>query len=158
MTVPEPTWELPARGRVAMFGLIAAEAAIFVNFRRRVPLLRRQEPDADPCRRTSCEVADLLYHLPAFQQPDDSLGRQSASKRKDRKFRNWWFGTIALGATFLYGTAREWYRLIYRGWVDDQHQPVRNDILFAGRPARLPRDCRPDLALHRHGIHAFWDM
>ena len=28
-------------------------------------------------------------------------------------FRNWWFGTIALGITFLFGTAREWYRLIY---------------------------------------------
>ena len=30
-----------------------------------------------------------------------------------RTFRNWWFGTIALGATFLFGTAREWYRLIF---------------------------------------------
>ena len=30
---------------------------------------------------------------------------------------------------------------------DDQHQPLRNDLLFAGRPARLPRDRRSDLAL-----------
>ena len=30
-----------------------------------------------------------------------------------RTFRNWWFGTVALGAAFLYGTAREWYRLIF---------------------------------------------
>jgi cytochrome c oxidase subunit 3/cytochrome o ubiquinol oxidase subunit 3 len=28
-------------------------------------------------------------------------------------FRGWWFGTVALGAAFLYGTAREWYRLIF---------------------------------------------
>jgi cytochrome c oxidase subunit 3/cytochrome o ubiquinol oxidase subunit 3 len=28
-------------------------------------------------------------------------------------FRKWWFGTVALGGAFLYGTAREWYRLIF---------------------------------------------
>jgi cytochrome c oxidase subunit 3/cytochrome o ubiquinol oxidase subunit 3 len=29
-------------------------------------------------------------------------------------FRNWWSGTIVLGGTFLYGTAREWHRLIFK--------------------------------------------
>jgi cytochrome c oxidase subunit 3/cytochrome o ubiquinol oxidase subunit 3 len=28
-------------------------------------------------------------------------------------FSRWWFATIALGVVFLYGTAREWQRLIY---------------------------------------------
>jgi cytochrome c oxidase subunit 3 len=30
-----------------------------------------------------------------------------------KAFKAWWFGTIALGAAFLYGTATEWHRLIY---------------------------------------------
>jgi len=29
-------------------------------------------------------------------------------------FSTWWFATIALGVIFLYGTATEWHRLIYR--------------------------------------------
>ena len=28
-------------------------------------------------------------------------------------FKRWWLATIVLGAIFLAGTAREWYRLIY---------------------------------------------
>jgi cytochrome c oxidase subunit 3/cytochrome o ubiquinol oxidase subunit 3 len=31
-----------------------------------------------------------------------------------KDFRNWWFVTIALGTIFLLGTAREWYRLIFK--------------------------------------------
>jgi cytochrome c oxidase subunit 3/cytochrome o ubiquinol oxidase subunit 3 len=32
---------------------------------------------------------------------------------KNKSFATWWFATIGLGALFLYGTAREWHRLIY---------------------------------------------
>ena len=57
----------------------------------------------------------VFYHgLPAFEQSDDSLRRSERFGRAaSEAFRNWWFGTIALGAAFLYGTAREWYRLIF---------------------------------------------
>ncbi len=149
------TWELPSRGRVGMFCLIAAEAAIFTIFVVAY-LFYIGKSLTGPMPRDVLRVPIFYYDLPAFEQSDDSLRRQSASRRAgSAAFRNWWFGTIALGATFLFGTAREWYRLIYRGWTDDQHQSVRHDLLFAGRPARLPRDCRPDPPLHRHGIHAF---
>jgi len=30
-----------------------------------------------------------------------------------RRFRSWWLGTVVLGGAFLYGTGREWYRLIF---------------------------------------------
>ncbi len=62
----EVAWSLPDRGRVGMYGLIAAEAAIFTIF----------------------VVAYLFY-----------VGK--------------WAFTIALGAVFLGGTAREWHHLIY---------------------------------------------
>ena len=41
------------------------------------------------------------------------LAVKAVRQGSTRTFRNWWFGTVALGATFLYGTAREWYRLIF---------------------------------------------
>jgi hypothetical protein len=36
------------------------------------------------------------------------------SKRgKERAFLGWWLLTIVLGGLFMYGTGREWHRLIY---------------------------------------------
>jgi cytochrome c oxidase subunit 3 len=103
-------WPLPSRGRVGMFSLIAAEAAIFVIF----------------------VVAYLFYvgksvsgptpavlHTPVFfsicllssswtiHRAVDALRRGQASS-----FAFWWLTTIVLGALFLGGTAREWQHLI----------------------------------------------
>jgi cytochrome c oxidase subunit 3/cytochrome o ubiquinol oxidase subunit 3 len=41
------------------------------------------------------------------------LAVKSLKNAKVGRFALWWFFTLALGATFLAGTAREWYRLIY---------------------------------------------
>ena len=114
LVVPEPeaSWSLPARGYVGMFGLIIAEAAIFTIF-----------------------VVAYIYYLgksPIGPQPRDvlqvpvffsiclwlsSLTIHFAGKAlragSVRPFMLRWILTIALGAAFLAGTAREWYRLIY---------------------------------------------
>jgi cytochrome c oxidase subunit 3/cytochrome o ubiquinol oxidase subunit 3 len=105
-------WELPERGRVGMFGLIAAESAIFVIFvvaylfyvgkslagPTPVGVLRV------PIFYTICLLSSsLTIHLAV----------KAIRNARLENFRTWWFFTIALGATFLFGTAREWYRLIF---------------------------------------------
>lgn len=106
-------WELPTRGRVGMLALIAAEASIFVIFvvaylfyvGKSLTGPTPKDVLRVPIFYTICLLSSsLTIHLAirAIQQ-----GRIS-------DFRNWWLGTIGLGATFLYGTAREWYRLIFK--------------------------------------------
>jgi len=100
------------RGRVGMWCLIAAESAIFSIF----------------------VVAYLYYagkslggptpggvlHVPIFNSIclfsssfTIVMAERAIAQGKLRLFGSWWFLTIALGAIFIAGTAREWYRLIY---------------------------------------------
>jgi cytochrome c oxidase subunit III len=112
MTAGELKWELPTRGRVGMFALIAAETSIFVIFvvayifyiGKSVTGPIPAEALKVPVFFTICLLSSsLTIHLAvkALRQADI------------RRFSRWWLATIALGATFLYGTAREWQRLIY---------------------------------------------
>jgi len=112
MTAGELKWELPTRGRVGMFALIAAETSIFVIFvvayifyiGKSVTGPMPAEALKVPAFFTICLFSSsLTIHLAvkALRQADI------------RRFSRWWLATIALGATFLYGTAREWQRLIY---------------------------------------------
>src|SRR5713101_8938968 len=108
----EMQWEYSARGRVAMFGLIAAEAAIFTIFvvaylfyigkslTGPVP----KDVLSVPIFYTICLLSSsLTIHLAAKALRLGSL----------RSFATLWIATIALGAAFVYGTATEWHRLIY---------------------------------------------
>jgi len=106
------TWELPERGRVGMLGLIAAESAIFVIFvvayifyvGKSLAGPTPRDVLRVPIFYTICLLSSsLTIHLAVKAIRDGKIG----------SFRNWWFGTIALGAAFLFGTGREWYRLIY---------------------------------------------
>lgn len=112
MTVAEPAWVLPDRGRVAMFGLIAAEAAIFTIFVVAYlfyigkSLTGPQPKDVleAPIFYSICLLSSsLTIHFAVKALRNGSGGA----------FKAWWFATFALGATFLYGTAAEWHRLIY---------------------------------------------
>jgi cytochrome c oxidase subunit 3/cytochrome o ubiquinol oxidase subunit 3 len=113
MPGPDVAWELPSRGRVGMVSLIIAEVAIFVIFvvaylyysgkslTGPVP----KDVLQTPVFYTVCLLSSSLTIHFAVR----AIWRGSV-----RTFRNWWFGTIALGAAFLFGTAREWYRLIFQ--------------------------------------------
>ena len=101
------------RGRVGICCLIAAESAIFTIFV--VAYLFYVGKSL-----TGPKPVDVL-HLPLF--PTICLLSSSltvhfavrALRLADiRRFARWWFATIVLGATFLYGTASEWHRLIYK--------------------------------------------
>jgi cytochrome c oxidase subunit 3 len=106
-------WDRPTRGRVGMFGLIAAEAAIFTIFvvaylfyvGKSLTGPLPKDVLRVPVFYTICLLSSsLTIHLAA-----KSLRRGSV-----RSFGILWVATIALGAAFLYGTATEWHRLIYQ--------------------------------------------
>src|SRR6266436_3446249 len=105
-------WDLPARGPVGMYCLIAAESAIFTIFVVAY-IFYIGKSVAGP------QPKDVL-RVPIFLTIcllSSSLTIHSALKLlrsgKVRSFALWWLLTIALGAVFLAGTAREWRHLIY---------------------------------------------
>jgi cytochrome c oxidase subunit 3/cytochrome o ubiquinol oxidase subunit 3 len=110
---PKLEWKLPARGQVGMYALIAAEAAIFSIFvvaylfyiGKSLSGPMPSEVLSPPIFYTVCLLSSsLTIHFAA------------KNLRRDRvqSFGAWWLLTIILGAIFLYGTASEWHRLIYR--------------------------------------------
>src|SRR5215475_12221934 len=112
MPQPEVRWSLPARGYVGMFGLIAAEAAIFTIFI--IAYIYNLGKSI-----TGPQPGDVL-RVPVFFTIclwASSLTIHFAEKALRagmvRAFMLRWFLTIALGAAFLAGTALEWRHLIY---------------------------------------------
>jgi len=102
----------PARGRVGMFGLIAAEAAIFTIFvvaylfyvGKSLTGPMPKDVLSVPIFYTICLLSSsLTIHLAV----------KALRRGNVRVFGDWWLVTIALGAAFIYGTAMEWNRLIY---------------------------------------------
>jgi cytochrome c oxidase subunit III len=107
------SWQRPSRGRVGMFGLIAAEAAIFTIFvvayifytGKSLTGPTPQNVLAAPIFFSICLLSSsVTIHLAvkALRQGNVSV------------FSRWWLATITLGAIFIYGTGTEWHRLIYR--------------------------------------------
>ena len=112
MAEPQIQWNTPARGPVAMYCLIAAEAAIFTIFvvayifylGKSLTGPQPQDVLRVPIFFTICLLSSsLTIHLAV----------KSLRSGKLHVFSLWWLLTIALGAVFLAGTAREWGRLIY---------------------------------------------
>src|SRR5215468_11369600 len=112
MPVAERPWVLPSRGRVGMFCLIAGEAAIFTIFvvayiyyiGKSLSGPMPREVLEIPIITTICLLSSsLTIHFAVRALERGNIG----------SFRIFWFITLALGAIFLNGTAREWHRLIY---------------------------------------------
>jgi cytochrome c oxidase subunit III len=109
---PAAEWHLPSRGKVAMAGLIIAESAIFTIFvvaylfylGKSITGPTPAEVLETPIFYTICLLSSsLTIHLVA----------KSLERGYTRLFLGLWLLTIALGGLFLYGTGREWHRLIY---------------------------------------------
>jgi len=105
-------WNLPARGSVGMYCLIAAEVAIFTIFVIAYIFYIGKSV-------TGPQPRDVL-HVPIFPTIcllSSSLTIHLAVRllRSGRivSFGLWWLVTIALGSIFLLGTLREWRQLIY---------------------------------------------
>ena len=112
MTDTDVTWTLPARGRVGMYVLIAAESAIFTIFvvaylfyvGKSLSGPQPQDVLHAPIVLTICLLSSsVTIHLAAAALHAARL----------KQFVSWWTLTIVLGAVFLAGTAREWQHLIY---------------------------------------------
>jgi cytochrome c oxidase subunit III len=104
-------WNLPARGPVGMYCLIAAETAIFTIFVIAYIFYIGKSV-------TGPQPRDVL-HVPIFLTIcllSSSLTIHIAARllRSGRlvSFAFWWFLTFVLGAVFLAGTFREWRHLI----------------------------------------------
>src|SRR6202051_4643424 len=112
MSQSDIRWNLPTRGPVAMYCLIAAEAAIFTIFvvayifyiGKSLTGPQPQDVLRVPIFFTICLLSSSITI---------NLAVKSLSSGKMRSFALWWFLTIVLGAVFLAGTAREWRHLIY---------------------------------------------
>ena len=107
-----PAWQLPSRGKVAMASLIFAESTIFTIFvvaylfyvGKSLSGPTPREVLETPIFYTICLLSSsLTMHLAAKYL---ARGVRSA-------FLGLWLLTIALGGIFLYGTGKEWHRLIY---------------------------------------------
>jgi len=115
VTMPERErqWELPSRGHVAMFALIVAESAIFVIFVVAY-LFYLGKSLTGPTPQEVLE-APIFYSICLLSSSITiHLAVKALRAGKVGSFRAWWFLTIGLGAAFLYGTAHEWHRLIYK--------------------------------------------
>jgi len=115
MTVAELeiNWDRPGRGRVGMFGLIAAEAAIFTIFVVAY-LFYVGKSLTGPLPKDVLSVPIFYTICLLFSSLTIHLAAKSLRRDSVRGFGILWFATIALGAAFLYGTATEWHRLIYQ--------------------------------------------
>src|SRR6202453_2429975 len=114
ITMPDADvrWNLPERGPVGMYSLIAAETAIFSIFVVAYIFYIGKSV-------TGPQPQDVL-HVPIFLTIcllSSSLTIHFAVRllRGGRiiSFGLWWLLTIALGSIFLLGTLREWHQLIY---------------------------------------------
>ena len=115
ISTPFPTpavWTLPYRGKIAMAGLIIAEAAIFTIFvvaylfyvGKSLSGPTPSEVLDTPFFYTICLLSSsLTVHLAAKSIARDKVGA----------FLSLLSLTILLGGVFMYGTAQEWHRLIY---------------------------------------------
>jgi cytochrome c oxidase subunit III len=106
-------WDRPARGRVAMFGLIAAEAAIFTIFVVAY-LFYVGKSLAGPIPKDVLGVPIFFTICLLSSSLTIHLAAKSLRAGRVRSFGVLWLATIVLGAAFLYGTAAEWHRLIYQ--------------------------------------------
>src|SRR6201987_1567573 len=106
-------WTLPYRGTVAMACLIFAESAIFTIFVVAY-LFYVGKSLTGPTPREVLETP-IFYTICLLSS---SLTIHFAAKCLARgigfAFLGFWLLTIALGGLFLYGTAQEWHRLIYK--------------------------------------------
>jgi len=105
-------WTLPYRGKVAMASLIVAESAIFTIFvvaylfyvGKSLTGPTPREVLETPIFFTICLLSSsLTVHFAA----------KSLERNNRRAFLTLWSLTIILGSLFLFGTGREWHRLIY---------------------------------------------
>jgi cytochrome c oxidase subunit III len=108
---PQP-WILPYRGKVGMAGLIIAESAIFTIFVIAY-LYYVGRSSTGPTPKAVLETPVFYTICLLSSSITIHLAVKFLERGKSGLFLASWFFTILLGGLFLFGTAREWHRLIY---------------------------------------------
>src|ERR1700736_793525 len=113
ISLPEGSldWRLPSKGRVGMWCLIVAEAAIFTIFLVAY-LFYVGKSIAGPMPKDVLRAPTLFTICLLSSSLTVHFAAQNLHRGKTSAFAGWWLLTITLGAIFLFGTAREWRRLI----------------------------------------------
>lgn len=117
LTVPQPEMpmSLGLRGRVGMWSMIVAESAIFTIFV--VAYLYYAGKSTGPTPREVLEVPIFISICLFSSSFTIVMGEKAIDRGNVKLFTVWLFATIALGAIFVIGSFREWYRLIYEHGV-----------------------------------------
>jgi cytochrome c oxidase subunit 3/cytochrome o ubiquinol oxidase subunit 3 len=108
---PKAAWT-PSKGVVGMTCLIIAESAIFTIFVVAY-LFYVGKSLSGPTPNQVLELPILNTVCLLSSSVTITFALRSLSKGEIRRFGYWWLSTIVLGAYFLFGTGREWHRLIY---------------------------------------------
>ena len=109
---PVEAWALPSRGTVGMVCLIVAESAIFTIFVVAY-LFYIGKSLSGPMPHEVLEVPVFFTICLLSSSLTMHYASRSLEHDKRRLFLGLWMLTIVLGGAFMFGTAREWYRLIY---------------------------------------------
>ena len=116
ITTPFPEtlapWKLPYRGKVGMACLIIAESAIFTIFVVAY-LFYVGKSLSGPTPREVLETPIFFTVCLLSSSLTIHLASRQLERGKRGAFLGLWFLTIVLGGLFLFGTGREWHRLIY---------------------------------------------
>jgi cytochrome c oxidase subunit III len=108
----ESHWNLPSRGRVGMFSLIAAESAIFTIFVVAY-IFYIGKSLSGPAPKDVLTIPIFITICLLSSSLTIHLAVRALRNAKSVSFGIWWFVTLTLGAIFLIGTGREWHKLIF---------------------------------------------
>jgi cytochrome c oxidase subunit 3/cytochrome o ubiquinol oxidase subunit 3 len=116
ITTPFPeaprAWTLPYRGKVAMASLIMAESAIFTIFVVAY-LFYVGKSLTGPTPREVLETPIFFTICLLSSSLTIHVAGKVLERGKHGAFLTLWLLTIVLGGFFMFGTGREWHRLIY---------------------------------------------
>ena len=105
-------WTLPYRGKVAMASLIIAESAIFTIFVVAY-LFYLGKSLSGPTPKEVLETPIFFTICLLSSSITVHFASKSLERNNRPAFLSLWSLTIILGGLFLFGTGREWHRLIY---------------------------------------------
>lgn len=113
LTASEGAWTLPSRGKVGMICLIIAESAIFTIFvAAYIFYIGKSLSGPTPHEVLRIPIVGTICLLSSSFTMHWAIA--ALRKGKTGLFSAFWFVTLALGAIFIGGTAREWRHLIYQ--------------------------------------------
>jgi len=112
LVVTPGAWNPPSRGKVAMASLIIAESAIFTIFVVAY-LFYLGKSLTGPTPREVLETPIFFTICLLSSSITIHLAGKSLERGKRGGFLVWWLLTFVLGGLFLFGTGKEWHRLIY---------------------------------------------